>query len=101
MQPKLHADNPSKRLTAHSKINTSHLDRPAYVYVRQSTPKQVRDNKESQRYQAQLTERAAALGWAKERIFVIDSDTGITGKSTELRDGYKTLIAEISLGKVG
>lgn len=84
-----------------SGINTHHLTRLAVIYVRQSDPKQVRNNKESQAYQYQLVERAKALGWPDDRIRVIDSDLGLTVATQDKRDGYKSLIAEISLGRVG
>jgi|ERR687890_361616 DNA invertase Pin-like site-specific DNA recombinase len=88
-------------LPTHPKIKVPHLSRAAYVYVRQSTPKQVQHNRESQLYQYQLAERAVALGWSKEQVIVIDSDLGLSGTRSDGRDGYKTLIAEVSLGKVG
>lgn len=82
-------------------ITTHHLSRLAIIYVRQSDPKQVRKNKESQAYQYQLAERAKALSWPDERIRVIDSDLGVTGATKDKRDGYKSLLAEVSLGKIG
>ena len=100
MQPKFEVNLPSQPPT-HPKIHPSHLNRAAYVYVRQSSLKQVQNNRESQVYQYQLAERAVALGWLKEMVFVIDSDLGLSGSSTEHRDGYKTLLTEVSLGKVG
>lgn len=84
-----------------SKITTKHLLLLAFIYVRQSSPGQVKHNLESQSYQYRLAERAAALGWQKAQIRVIDSDQGTTARSSEHRDGYKEMISEISLGRVG
>ena len=53
------------------KVTTSHLDRNAFVYVRQSTLHQVAENQESTRRQYALSERATALGWASEQIVVV------------------------------
>lgn len=83
------------------KITRHHLDRLAYVYIRQSSPKQVERNRESQVNQYQMVERAQALGWAPDRIRVIDSDLGLSGRSSEHRDGFKELVAEVTLGHVG
>lgn len=88
-------------LTPPSKIMASHLARLAYIYVRQSSPKQVERNRESQVYQYQMSERARALGWNTERTRVIDSDLGLSAKTSDHRDGFKALVAEVSLGHVG
>ena len=68
------------------KIQASHLARPAYLYVRQSTMRQVAENGESTRRQYGLRERAVALGWPSARIVVIDSDLGISGASAADRE---------------
>lgn len=81
------------------KIKNHHLSRIAYVYVRQSTQYQVRHNLESQQRQYQLTERARELGF--KDIRVIDDDLGRSGGSASERAGFKKLVAEISLNKVG
>src|SRR4051812_42995391 len=77
------------------------LDRLAVVYVRQSTPQQVASNRESADLQYQLRRRAVALGWADERVLVIDDDQGVSGQSVENRPGFQRLLAEVSLGHVG
>jgi DNA invertase Pin-like site-specific DNA recombinase len=77
------------------------LDRRAEIYVRQSSPNQVLTNKESQRLQYALRERAAALGWHEQDIQVIDADLGRSGATIEGRVGYQELVAQIALGKVG
>jgi DNA invertase Pin-like site-specific DNA recombinase len=83
------------------KITEHHLKRLAYVYIRQSTPKQVLHNRESQLNQYQLVQRAEKLGWKHERIHVIDADQGISARDSESRSGFKELVAEISMGHVG
>jgi DNA invertase Pin-like site-specific DNA recombinase len=83
------------------KITATHLDRLAYLYIRQSTPKQVERNRESQAYQYQLTQRAEQLGWRPDRIRILDGDLGLSASSSEHRDGFQELVAEVSLGHVG
>lgn len=83
------------------KIQPRHLDRLAIVYIRQSTPHQVVSNRESTDLQYQLRCRAVALGWAEDRVLVIDDDQGISGQSVENRPGFQRLLAEVSLGHVG
>jgi DNA invertase Pin-like site-specific DNA recombinase len=88
-------------IAGQSKLTKEHWKRLACVYVRQSTLKQVERNRESQVNQYQLVERAELLGWAKERIRVIDADLGISGQSSTNRTGFKELVAEVSLGHIG
>jgi len=64
------------------KIQGRHYDRPAVVYVRQSSRQQVADHGESTRLQYGLTERAVALGWPASRVMVIDEDLGRSAAST-------------------
>lgn len=87
--------------SGHPKVSTHHLSRLAYIYIRQSTPKQVSHNRESQLYQRQLSERAKALGWSEERIRVIDTDLAQSGRDSSYRAGFQELVAEVSLGHVG
>jgi len=82
------------------KITGRHRDRTAIVYLRQSTPQQVERHRESTRLQYGLVERALQLGWARERILVIDEDLGRSGGSAD-RPGFQRLVAEVSLGRVG
>ena len=84
-----------------SKIQSSHSDRLAYVYVRQSTLQQVRDNHESRERQYQLRERALELGWSATRVEIIDEDQGRSGSSALQRPGFQRLVSDLSLGKVG
>lgn len=83
------------------KIRPRHRDRLAVVYIRQSTPQQVASNRESADLQYQLRQRAVTLGWADDRVLVIDDDQGISGTSAENRPGFQRLLAEVSLGHVG
>lgn len=83
------------------KVTASHIKRNAYLYVRQSTVRQVFENTESTKRQYALRERAIALGWPLEGIQVIDSDLGQSGVSTEQREGFRKLVAEVGLGHAG
>ena len=83
------------------KVTEAHLRRRAVVYVRQSTLQQVERNTESAARQYALRERALELGWAAEAIAVVDEDTGRSGASSRERMGFKELVAEVGLGKVG
>ena len=85
---------------AHQKVTAGHLNRDAYLYVRQSTLRQVFDHGESTRRQYALRERAVALGWPTESVVVIDSDQGLSGADSD-REGFKRLVAEVSMGRAG
>jgi DNA invertase Pin-like site-specific DNA recombinase len=85
----------------HAKVKVTHLDRDAYLYVRQSTVRQVFENTESTKRQYALKQRAIALGWPIERVQAIDTDLGQSGASAADREGFKRLITEVSLGRVG
>ena len=86
---------------AHQKITTSHLQRSAYLYVRQSTMRQVLENTESTQRQYALRQRAVALGWPADRVIVIDTDMGQSGASAVDREGFQKLVAEVGLGRAG
>jgi DNA invertase Pin-like site-specific DNA recombinase len=86
---------------AHQKVNAGHLKRNAYLYVRQSTLRQVFENAESTKRQYGLRQRAVAWGWPVERIIIIDSDLGQSGASAVDREGFQKLVTEVSLGKAG
>src|ERR1019366_5909828 len=86
---------------AHQKVKASHLKRNAYLYVRQSTLRQVLENTESTHRQYALRDRAVAMGWPLERVIVIDSDLGQSGASAADREGFQRLVTEVSLGRVG
>ncbi len=89
------------RNPAHPKIRPEHLRRQAIVYVRQSSPHQVRNNRESTSRQYALGERARALGWPAKSVEVIDEDQARSGTGAMHRQGFKTLLAEIGAGQVG
>ncbi len=84
-----------------SKVSPDHLDRDAYLYVRQSTLRQVMENTESTQRQYALRDRAIALGWPIERVQIIDCDQGQSGASAAGREGFQHLVAEVSLGRAG
>jgi DNA invertase Pin-like site-specific DNA recombinase len=84
-----------------SKIETRHLKRNAYLYIRQSTLRQVFENQESTKRQYDLRQRAVALGWPVDRIIVIDSDLGQSGASAIDREGFQHLVTEVSMGRAG
>jgi DNA invertase Pin-like site-specific DNA recombinase len=86
---------------AHQKVKAEHLKRNAYLYVRQSTLRQVFENTESTKRQNGLRQHAVALGWPVERIIVIDIDLGQSGASAVDREGFQKLVTEVSLGKAG
>ena len=84
----------------HQKVTTSHLKRSAYLYVRQSTLRQVFENTESTKRQYALRQHAIALGWAQDQIVVIDTDLGQSGASTD-REGFQRLVTAVGMGQAG
>jgi DNA invertase Pin-like site-specific DNA recombinase len=86
---------------ASSKVQARHLSRNAYLYVRQSTLRQVFENTESTLRQYALQQRAVALGWRAEQIQVIDSDLGRSGATAVDREGFQRLVTEVGLGRAG
>jgi DNA invertase Pin-like site-specific DNA recombinase len=84
-----------------SKVAASHLERDALVYVRQSTLTQVREHTESLERQYELAFRAQALGWAPRQVVIVDDDLGRSGAESTLREGFKNLVADVGLGRVG
>ena len=84
-----------------TKIQNTHCERIAFVYVRQSTPLQVIENRESTERQYHLRDRAIELGWPPSRVEVIDEDQGRSGSSAAHRSGFQRLASEVGLGKVG
>jgi DNA invertase Pin-like site-specific DNA recombinase len=83
------------------KVTADHLKRDAYLYVRQSTLRQVAEHGESTQRQYALRNRAIAAGWPIERVHVIDCNLGKSGSSTTARDGFQQLVSEVALGKAG
>jgi len=83
------------------KIQTTHLERRAAIYLRQSTLKQVHEHRESTARQYALRQRATELGWSPERIDVIDQDLGQSGSSASWRSGFQRLAEDVAHGRVG
>jgi DNA invertase Pin-like site-specific DNA recombinase len=85
------------------KVNAGHLKRSAYLYIRQSTPRQVLENTESTKRQYALRQRAVALGWHADRIVLIDNDLGHSAAlaADPDREGFKKLVSEVGLGRAG
>lgn len=83
------------------KVNAGHLKRSAYLYIRQSTPRQVLENTESTKRQYALRQRAIALGWHDDGIVLIDSDLGHSAAIAAGRDGFQRLVAEVGMGRAG
>jgi len=88
-------------MTDLSKIKPSHLQRAAFVYLRQSTPSQVEQNRESTARQYALAERACQLGWSPQQVVIVDEDLGLSGSSTDKRSGFARLTSEVALAHVG
>jgi DNA invertase Pin-like site-specific DNA recombinase len=84
-----------------TKVRPEHLNRTAIVYIRQSTLAQVRYHKESTERQYALQQKALNLGWDKEQVQIIDEDLGISGSGRSERQGFRNLVAQVSLGQVG
>ncbi len=83
------------------KVRAEHLARTAYLYVRQSSPRQVEQHQESRRRQYGLVEWAADMGWPKERILVIDEDQGTSGAIAHARRGFDRLASAVGRGEAG
>src|SRR5438093_12821056 len=83
------------------KVTASQLKRSAFLYIRQSTARQVLGHTESTARQYALRKRAVALGWKDAQVIVIDSDLGQSGASAADRDGFQKLVTELSMGSVG
>ena len=83
------------------KVQPHHLERGAYLYVRQSSIRQVVENIESTKRQYALRGRATALGWRDDQIIVIDSDQGESGASAAWREGFQRLVTDVGMGRAG
>jgi DNA invertase Pin-like site-specific DNA recombinase len=88
-------------VSRHPKIHPQHLEQLAYVYIRQSTLRQVEQNLESRDLQYQLVRRAQALGWIEARIVTIDDDLGKSAVVASNRPGFQTLVTAVGLAQVG
>lgn len=98
-EPKIAAARPGRLIS--TKVHERHQARLAIVYVRQSTPQQMIEHRESLARQYALTDYALALGWSSERVLTIDEDLGRSGRSAEGRPGFQRLLAEVSMDHVG
>src|SRR3954469_24055607 len=83
------------------KVRDCHLDRKAIVYIRQSSPQQVAEHKESAARQYALADLAVALGWPRDRVEIVDADQGRSGQTTVGRLGFQYILAELGLDHVG
>lgn len=88
-------------LHGRSKVTADHLQRRAYIYIRQSSLGQVLSHKAGQLNQLQMVERARRLGWARDQIYIIETDQGTSASGALPRSGFQELVAEVSLGRVG
>jgi DNA invertase Pin-like site-specific DNA recombinase len=88
-------------MSDNQKVKSTHLQRHAYIYVRQSTAAQVEFNRESTDRQYKLAQRAVTLGWAKQQVKVIDEDLAQSGSSAAQRAGFIMMTKEVALGQVG
>lgn len=86
---------------SHQKVTASHLKRGAYLYVRQSTMRQVVENTESTQRQYGLQQRANALGWPEQSIIIVDTDQGQSGASAADRSGFQKLVSDVGMGRAG
>jgi len=84
-----------------SKIADRHLSRQACIYIRQSTPGQVRFNQESTERQYNLANKAKSMGWNPEQIRILDRDLGQSGARATHREDFKTLVSDVAMGQVG
>lgn len=85
----------------HHLIKQTHLDRWPYVYLRQSSPTQIRNNHEGRRRQQAMVEHVASLGWPESRIILLDQDSGQSGSSQHGRADFQRLLEAIVTGKAG
>jgi DNA invertase Pin-like site-specific DNA recombinase len=83
------------------KVQSHHLERGAYLYIRQSSMRQVVENVESTKRQYALRGRATALGWRDEQIIVVDNDQGESGASAAWREGFQRLVSDVGMGRAG
>jgi DNA invertase Pin-like site-specific DNA recombinase len=92
---------PQSRPVEATKITDGHRAKLAVVYVRQSTPQQVVEHRESLARQYALADHACSLGWPTERVLVIDEDLGLSGRTADMRLGFQRMLAEVSMDHVG
>lgn len=83
------------------KVQPTHLNRQGIVYLRQSDPKQVRENRESAINQRALKERLLELGWKTGQVEIVEGDQGISARHIEGRESFQKMVADVGLGKIG
>jgi DNA invertase Pin-like site-specific DNA recombinase len=88
-------------MESNTKVTASHLKRNAFLYVRQSSMRQVVEHTESATRQYALKKRAVSLGWSEEQVVVVDNDQGMSGESAAERGGFQSLVTEVSMGRAG
>ena len=88
-------------MNAETKITSSHRDRLAVIYLRQSSMAQVREHTESTTRQYGLAEQAVGLGWDRRDVVVIDTDLGVSGRFGVVREGFAELVSRVCSGRVG
>jgi DNA invertase Pin-like site-specific DNA recombinase len=88
-------------MSDNQKIQDTHRQRCAYVYIRQSSATQVLVNRESTQRQYQLSERAVQLGWTKAQVKIIDEDLAHSGSGVVTRHGFAQMTHEVAMGQVG
>ncbi len=88
-------------MSLHQLVTPTHLTKKAILYIRQSTPHQVLNNRESLQLQYNLKHKAVELGWREEDVEIVDSNLGISGSSILKREGFKDIVAQVTLGQVG
>jgi DNA invertase Pin-like site-specific DNA recombinase len=84
-----------------AKVQANHRERQAVVYLRQSSQKQVLENRESAVNQRALRDRLLELGWSKGQVAIIDEDQGRSAKQAAGREGFQRLVADVGLRKIG
>lgn len=90
-----------RRQIMNNKIQEKHLQKPAYIYLRQSSMNQVRHNQESTERQYALRDKAIGLGWTPDMINILDRDLGISGAQASTRKDFQNLVAIVSMRKAG
>jgi DNA invertase Pin-like site-specific DNA recombinase len=88
-------------MITHEKIKPIHLQRQAFIYIRQSTASQVEYNRESTQRQYKLKDRAITLGWPEQQVKIIDEDLALSGAESFQRTGFTKMTSEVALGRVG
>jgi len=92
---------PPQAIRTHPLIKARHLALIVIIYLRQSSPGQVRDNWGSTTLQQELEKLALEYGWRPDQIRVIDEDLGRSGSTTAGRTGWERMLHMVGTGTVG